>query len=48
MQRKRNEKRNRLLRVFALDAVAFGICLVVFAYFHHVRTPALHLSLIHI
>lgn len=42
MQRKRNEKRNRLLRVFALDAVAFGICLVVFAYFHHVRKPALH------
>ena len=42
MQRKRNEKRNRLLRIFALDAVALGICLVVFAYFHHVRTPALH------
>lgn len=41
MQRKQNEKRNRLIRLFALDAVALGLCLVVFAYFHHVRTPVL-------
>ena len=33
--------KRKLIRLFALDAVMLGLCLLVFAYFHHVRTPVL-------
>ena len=31
-----------IVRMVLLDAAAFGACLVVFAYFHHVRITPLH------
>ena len=39
--KKKQKKAGAIARMVLSDALAFGVCLVVFAYFHHVRVAPL-------
>ena len=42
MEKKNKKRAGTIVRTVVLDVLAFGVCLVVFAYFHHVRVPKLN------